>query len=269
MSKQESRSVKLRRKTKYYGLTKSIYKIVCFLLIIGAAFFASTIFFKIKVITVEGLTRYDEQDVILALGAEYDENLFFWGMSDGIEKVKDEFPYIAEVKVSCTMPDTLKVEIVEGSAYAVLDNQDNMGYLIDYNGKILEKVWNLTYNYLPYIIGVVPAQRQEGQMLNAQNSESERALIEILPYIQQYLDASEVNTINLADPFQIHIGYRDILDVRLGTTTDIERKLQFLNEIVEQKLSPSDIGVIELSSTQKMHFWPESIENVKEYTGME
>ena len=57
--------------------------------------------------------------------------------------------------------------------------------------------------------------------------------------------------------YHISFTYAGRFTVRIGTTEDLEKKLKYLRAIVEDKLTPNQRGVIDVSDVQTAHFIPQ------------
>lgn len=268
MSRRVSRSKKLRRKSRRARLGTVIYRLLCIALVVGAGAVALTVFFKVENVTVTGVTRYSVEQIRQTLGVEHGDNLFFWGKTAGLQRLKREYPYIESVRVRRRLPDTLEVEITECAAFAALDNGMGGFYLLSGGGKLLEATEAGVQSELPRITGVSAAGRKVGETLGGAEEEAENALISILTAMTANGQIKNVNFINIEDPYDIHIGYLDRFDVRIGSVNELDRKLQFLIKLINEKLSPSDIGTIELSNVAKIYFWPDTLENVQAASGI-
>ena len=70
---QTARAIRMRRRKRH----RMVFRILCVLIVCAAAILASTVFFRVSVITVSGDTRYDRDELIQTSGVIEGDNLFF------------------------------------------------------------------------------------------------------------------------------------------------------------------------------------------------
>lgn len=265
--KQKSRRVRLRRKNRRRGISGVLYRLVCCALVIGAGVVAMTVFFKIDTINVTGTSRYQPAQVEKTLGVATGDNLFLWGRTSGVQRLLREYPYIKEVKISRKLPSTLNVEILESPAFAAISDGKAGCYLISDSGKLLEHAENAAAIKLPPVTGVTIGERKVGETLGVNDGPAAQQLAALLDALSQNSLLKNVSFINLTSLTDVHIGYQNRFDVRLGSSGDLARKLRFLQEVVGTKLSPSDIGVIDLSQPPRANYWPATLAEVQAASG--
>ncbi len=265
--KPKSRRVRLRRKNRRRGVSGVLYRLVCCALVIGAGAFAMTVFFKINTINVTGTSRYQPAQIEKTLGVATGDNLFLWGRTSGVQRLLREYPYIKEVKISRDLPSTLNVEIVESPAFAMIPDGKTGCYLISGSGKLLEHAENAAAVKLAPVTGVTVGSRKVGETLGEKDGPAAEQLAALLGALTKNNLLQNVSSINLINLTDMHIGYQNRFDVRLGSSGDLARKLRFLQEVVNTKLSPSDIGVIDLSQPPRANYWPVTLAEVQAASG--
>lgn len=266
MKRRKSRSAKLRRKSRRRSFGTFLYRLICIALVCGAGAVALTVFFKIDTVNITGQSRYSAAQIQQALGAESGDNLFFWGKAAGRQRVLREYPYVSDIKVSRQLPDTLNVVVTESPAYAALTDGAGGCWLLNASGKLLEHLDDTATVELPFITGVSVGERKAGETLGG--DEAANRLAALLAALRDEGQLEQLDFINMTQLGDIHIGYLGRFDVRLGQMDELTRKLQFLTKITNEKLSPSDVGVIDLSDVSKMYFWPDTAEHVAAASGV-
>ena len=66
----------------------------------------------------------------------------------------------------------------------------------------------------------------------------------------------EIMGIHMEKLFEIKLQYTERFAVELGTVEDLEKKISFLNQVVE-RLGSTDTGVIDLTDPQTARFRPQ------------
>ncbi len=262
MAKRGSRSARLRRQTRQQHVKTMLFGLLFAVVAVTAGILAVTVFFKVQTIEMVGDTRYSAEELEAVLGVQPGDNLFLWGQSSGIQAVEAQFPYVDTMKVHRKLPDRLILEVAECTPIGVLQT-GNKNWLIDVNGKLLEEVDAQTAQSYRTITGVtLSTSKTAGQVLETSESDSVTALLTLLQVLRQSDRMERVNFINLSRLYEIHMGYDGKFDVWLGTLDALAHKLKFLDTIIDEKLSPSDIGVIDISDDTSARFRPDTAENV-------
>ena len=72
----------------------------------------------------------------------------------------------------------------------------------------------------------------------------------------------ELDFINLQDLTDVRIGYQDRFDIRVGTLDELAYRLRFASTVIDERLSPSDIGRLYWDTQNRLHYVPDTAENV-------
>ena len=115
---QKKSVLRLRHKTAFYIVLLSV-----FCIFVGAVIF--TVFFRVKHISVSGLTVYDDWRIIEASGITVGQNSYSFSKSDVENAITKEFPYVKSVKIRHTSPSSVELNITEDNAkyYFSLDDE--------------------------------------------------------------------------------------------------------------------------------------------------
>ncbi|MGE4549345.1 MAG: cell division protein FtsQ/DivIB [Intestinibacillus sp.] len=260
-----NRSVRVRRQTRRRRFARMLYRLLCLLLIFGAGALALTVFFKVDTVEVEGDTRYSADELRQTLGVQKGDNLFFWGKTAGISRLFANYPYLDQVRVRRRLPDTLVLSVTECTARAALQAGD--GYvLVDQNGKLLEQVASDGIGQMPVVAGISVTDTVIGRNLDSR-VDANNQLFTLLGALAEAGIMKDVNFINMNSLADIRVGYQGRFDVHFGSVLDLERKLRFLKAVVDERLSPSDIGVIDLTDETRARFRPGTKESVAASAG--
>lgn len=100
---------KKRRKKKAKVL---FFTLLFVLMMITLTILSMTVFFNAETINVEGNTRYTDKEILEVGGLKIGQNLFRLDKFEVIEKM-ESLPYVKEVTISRSLPNTLNVEVTE------------------------------------------------------------------------------------------------------------------------------------------------------------
>lgn len=249
-----------RRVSRRQRFFHTIGRILFLGILLAAAILALTVFFKVDTITVEGAQKYRAEEIVAGMDVKQGDNLYLWNKVKVCDAMLEKFPYLQSVQIRRHLPNALVVTVTECSASVAIAS--NGGYLLlSKEGKALEQ--SATSNGLPVVTGMTLSDVPLGKILTEDSSESAEELLTIL----QTLDAAdmlgELNFINLSDLRDIHIGYQKRFDIRVNSVDNLAYYLRFAQTVIEDRLSPSDIGQLYWDTQNRLHYVPDTAENIE------
>ena len=122
------------RRGRRFGV---LYKLLTLVVVCAAAVLALTLFFKVESVEVTGNSRYSAQEIQDACGVQLGDNLYLLSKPDMVQRLHQRLPYIDEVRITRSLPNTLCVQVTEfTTVYAV--EQEGTVWLLTSGGKIVE-----------------------------------------------------------------------------------------------------------------------------------
>lgn len=256
MAKKSKKSRKSRKHRRKRG-TSVLMLLLCILIAAAAVITAMTIFFKIGQIRLTGETRYTQQQVAQASGLEIEGNLILFDKNTVLRRIREACPYLDEVQVRRRLPDTVEILVTECTPVAAV--KDAGGYwLMDREGKLLEKTSDLTGLRVPKITGLTLSEPKAGAFAEISEEDAKKPMILLLNHAEDDGILQDIGEIDFSQQYDIRLTYLSRFTVRLGSTEELEKKLRFLHVIVEEKLGANAQGEIDLSDPQKARFIPGS-----------
>lgn len=249
-----------RRVSRRQRFFHTIGRILFLGILLAAATLALTVFFKVDTITVEGAQKYRAEEIVAGMDVKQGDNLYLWNKVKVSDAMLEKFPYLQSVQIRRHLPNALVVTVTECSASVAIAS--NGGYLLlSKEGKALEQSANS--NGLPVVTGMTLTDVPLGKILSSDSSEAADDLLTIL----QTLDAADMLKdlafINLSDLHDIHIGYLKRFDIRVDSVDNLAYYLRFAQTVIEDRLSPSDIGQLYWDSQNRLHYVPDTAENIE------
>lgn len=249
-----------RRVSRRQRFFHMIGRILFLGILLAAAILALTVFFKVDTITVEGAQKYRAEEIVAGMDVKQGDNLYLWNKVKVCDALLEKFPYLESVQIRRHLPNALVVTVTECSASVAVSS--NGGYLLlSEQGKALEQ--SATNNGLPVVTGMTLTDVPLGQILPRESSDAAEDLLTIL----QTMDAADMlgnlDYINLSDLHDIHIVYQDRFDIRVGSVDNLAYQLRFAQTVIEERLSPSDIGQLYWDAQNRLHYVPDTAENVE------
>ena len=167
----------------------------------------------------------------------------------------DAFVDMDAVKISRKFPNRLIIEVTDAvEAYYV---SGESGYtVISKGGRILDQ--NISKESVESgteVIGLSVDGMKMGSYFDREKDEA-------FDLLKRDDDAvataglSEITKIDIENPVEMSLTYRDKLLIRLGSITELSYKLNFVKNIIETKLEQDEMGVIDATKAGTIHFIP-------------
>lgn len=228
-------------------------------ILLAAAVLALTVFFRVNTISVEGSVRYSAEEIVAGMDVKQGDNLYLWNKVKVSDELLRQFPYLETVQIRRHLPDALVVTVTECTATVAVPSDGGYYYLSE-QGKVLEQ--NAADGGLPLVTGVTLSGLTPGQMVRQAEDAYADALLEILQTMDAGGMLEGLDFINLQDLTDIRIGYDGRFDIRVGTVDELAYRLRFAKTVIDERLSPSDIGRLYWDKDDRLHFVPDTAESV-------
>lgn len=249
-----------RRASRRQRFFHMIGRILFLGILLAAAILALTVFFKVDTITVEGAQKYRAEEIVAGMDVKQGDNLYLWNKVKVCDAMLEKFPYLQTVQIRRHLPNALVVTVTECTASVAIASDG--GYLLlSKEGKVLEQ--SATSNGLPVVTGMTLSEVPLGKILSEESSESAEELLTILQTIDAADMLGDLNFINLSDLHDIHIGYQKRFDIRVDSVDNLAYNLRFAKTVIEERLSPSDVGQLYWDSQNRLHYVPDTAENIE------
>ncbi len=234
----EEKAAKRRRRKAKAMLP--LYIVLSVFIVAAAIYLALTMLFNVDHFNIEGNTLYEEQKLIETSGIHKGDNLFKIDTDYAEQKLYSVYNYIEDVDVKIDFPNGVSIRITEATPFAVLEEAD--GYtLVSAKGKVLER----GYEEVPY--GMVAVRGISTVTENEDDVKRMELLREIIAAMQKF-DMEKVGFIDLTDTLEITMICDNRITVRLGNELELEYKLQFVNEILKNKIEKTGYFLVDAST---------------------
>ena len=227
-----------------------------FVVVVVAAIFVLSLFFRVEDIRVEGNTHYTDEEIIRAIDIEEGDNLFFFDRFAAISRVFSKLPYIEEVTLKRALPNRITITVEESTALAYLILGDEE-WTMDHNCKILGKAAEGETDLLVPIVNFDPGTLFIGERLTAASGDDAPVdyLNEILTQLEGRGLVPEIDRINFENMNSPEIVYNGRFTVVMGGYSQVDDKFAMLSGVLET-LKAGDMGVIDLSDGRTAKFSP-------------
>lgn len=248
-----------RRSRRRKSTGAAVYIPIAALLVIFLMIYGTSAFLKIIEIEVDGSTRYSHAEIIAAAGIAKGENMLLVDTVDAQMRVRTVLPYISNVVITRTMPDTIRIEVRESTPLAAVAYRGAVA-VVDSTGKVL-RIAETVPPELIEIRGFRPEEVSVGSVLKvgADDENKLKYLTELLSAIDSsgirgavtYLDVTNILT-------NIVLEYNEY-KVLLGGPEDVRGKLGELPERIAEiaEITQDDKAGLFNMSSRPWHWEPE------------
>lgn len=210
---------------------------------IGILLFGTSIL-RVKTISVEGSDFYSDEEIMAKAGVSLGMHIFELNRKRSIQQVA-ALPYVESVELKRTFPHTLEFKIIQRKPIGYVPFSGT--YLsIDKFGRVIDQTQSQEIGKLPVIEGLKFEKFVLGEQLDVENEEIIPAIIEMATLMEKYNLLGRGIRIDVANPNKIHL-YINSLDVIIGEINSLDKKIQWLCEIIDQY----HMGVLDLSNINK------------------
>ena len=113
------------------------------------------------------------------------------------------------------------------------------------------------------VTGLESATLTVGEEIEPKTDAAVSAYLAIMQVLTEQEMADELQFINLQELTDVRIGCGGRFDLRIGAVdSDLSYRVRFAQTVISDRLSPSDIGKLYWDDEGRMHFVPETAEEV-------
>ena len=242
------------RRRRRRGSLGPLMRVLSVLLTAVAIVAALTLFFKVDQVVVSGNDRYSRETILAASGVSEGDNLFLINKYDAAARITEALPYVESVRLSRKLPGTLRINIVECSDPAGIQ-QDGHCWLISPEGKLVDSPAEAP-NGCPMVVGLSLADPQVGSLAAVPEEQSGdlARLLELLRQLRSKGMTDQIGEIRFEES-GIVLRYQDRLDVYLDREDDFAYRLRYLAAVLE-KLEENETGTIRWDAEGSARFIP-------------
>lgn len=208
-----------------------------------------TVFFEIEAIEVTGETMYGSEVVVRSSGIKVGDNMFRFFKSSKEEAIETKLPYIDEAVIHRKLPSTIVIELTPSVEAGAI--QFDGGYAIFSKTDKVLCIESAPPDDVPVILGVTLAKCSVGESLATEDSTSQTTMLSIAAYLSDYGFIEKTDIIDVSDHLELAFVYDDRVLVTVGTSADIEYKLQMFSEVMTNRCDEDFFGYIDVSTAGK------------------
>ncbi len=242
----EDKKQQRRKKRRRHGSPILLY-IMLILIVLGiSAVLCCTVFFGAEAVEVKGESIYSAEEIIAASSLEVGDNIFSTSIKNIPDKMTQTLPFLKSAEISRNLFPPKFIISVE-AAYAKYITEDQTT-LLDDNLKVLQTSVpaDMDKSGLTEIKGAPLSSPQSGQAAVFEDEDAKDTLNSIIKAIA-LREINGVTKIDISDPMKILLTYEDRVLIVVGSTAELDYKMQYAKRMLEQEISASQEGKLDLS----------------------
>lgn len=260
---------------KPFNRNRFLLRLATVAAVVLALLFGMSIFFKVKNVNVSGAEKYTAWEIREASGLQEGENLLTISEAKISARIRTMLPYVYSVRVGIKLPDTVNIEITELDVVYAVESGDGKWWLMDADGKIVDKTTGSAAMGNTRILGVKldnpvlgeqavalepePETQETGETavtvpVTVREAERLSTVITILQYLEDNGVIGEVASLDVSDLTRIELWYSDRYQVLLGNTTQLSYKIENMKKAIDQQTKYQS-GILDVSFTT----WPDQV----------
>ena len=235
-------------------------------------------FLRVRNISVVGNSMYSREEIQEASGISEGSALLLVNKTTAASRIRAQLPYIDEVRVGIGLPDTVKIEVVELETTFAVAADDGSFWLINSGGRLIERITGKDAGDYLKIEGVriesgetgdqakaveepeAPAPEKEENEEEEETEEEEAeerppeasaaerldAALQIVRQLAEEDDIRSITSVDVSSIYDLQIWYGTRFQVKLGGTSELSYKLEYMVEALAQ-LDSYQSGVLDLT----------------------
>ena len=233
-------------------------------------------FLRVRTVSVTGNSMYSQTEIQEASGISQGSALLLVNKTTAASRIRAQLPYIDEVRVGISLPDTVKIEVVELETTFAVAAEDGSFWLINSGGRLIEKITGKDASDYLKIEGVriesgevgdqakaveEPEQPQPEQTDEEAEEDDEEAeerppeasaaerldvALQIVRQLAEEEDIRSITSVDVTSIYDLQIWYGTRFQVKLGGTSELSYKLDYMLAAISQ-LESYQTGVLDLT----------------------
>lgn len=267
----EERAIRNRR-LKRKRLFRLSVVIAAFVLLISIILSPIIIFavLRVKNFTVDGASKYTNEQVIAASGIKYGKSLVFADLDEAEQLIEKTLPFATEVKLTKKLPNGIVIRLTETSVSYAVEMGSGMYALTNGDMKVLEISGEIPAG-VTLITGAIPLEAEAGSELvfTVETEEQADRTLELLKMISSAIKSVGVEDIDLIDVSSrsnIHMIFRERIVIRLGDSVELEKRLSLALRAIkeEESLNRLKTGIVTSTILGQAYCNPADEEDIEE-----
>ncbi len=218
------------------------------LIAVGVVFVLMLVLFRVREFEVTGNVRYTAEEVAEASGISAGDVLMGVSKTRAASRILTKLPYVEQVVISKSLPGTISFTVEECQAVMAAESEFGTLWLMNEEGKLLEKLDEDAETAYPLIKGTVLQLPTAGDLATFDDTARGTLAMDAVNKIQEAGLSAVIRSVDVTDLQQVTLNYEDRIEVQVGDASDLDYRLQYMTAAIA-RLDANARGVLDLSFT--------------------
>ncbi len=227
-----------KRRNKY----TLYYYLAFFVVVVTITLLSVTILFNATEIEITGTDLYSAEQIRQISGVEVGDNLIRLDAHTAENCVLNTLSYVEDIKVLRNFPDKISIRVTQAVAQMNIEHGGKY-YVISDKGKILEAGLEKPKSGLITVKGFELNRFEIGENAESDDAMKPGIVKTIISTIEQ-TGMKNIVEINITDRTDIKLNYESRINILLGSSLDLEYKLNAVRITIDSRIEEDFNGVI-------------------------
>jgi cell division protein FtsQ len=202
-----------------------------------------TVFFKISDVEVLGESAYQNSDIFSTAAVPIGSNLLMLDTNQVKTRILDKYLLIDNISIKKKLPSSVEITVFPAVNFFQLLSTDGRYLTVSLNNKVLS-LSEERDEALMLIKGVAPSSLREGDVLGSA-IDGKEVLIKNIKDAFEKGSITDIREINFISPADIRVNIENRLEVKLGSESKIDYKIQLVSAVINEKIGKNESGTID------------------------
>ncbi len=264
----QERIRKLKRKRKFRkAIVITAFVLIACIILSPVLLFAV---FRVRSFAIEGETLYTQEEIVAASGISQGRSIFFADLDEAKVNIEKKLPYTNNVQLARRLPGTVVITLESTDKAYAMEKSEGIFAIANRDFKVLEITGIMPKGVVP-VIGAVPQKAELGEPMSFITEEEQAdATLNLIRSISGAVadcGLDGINLINIRSRSNIYIIYQERIVLRLGDSSDIDKKISLAKKVIEREdsiVNDEQTGIANLTVPLKAYFNPSDIRDIPE-----
>ena len=227
-------------------LRKVLLAFVTIIILLGICMIlAFTVFFKIDAITVEGKTRYKNDEIIKSSQISLGDNLLLYNTSPAADNILNDFPYIETVDIQKRLFNSINIKVTEAKPTSIVESGGKY-IVLSKSGKIIEITDKKTYD-VPTVLGAKLTDVKLSSKIRYNDKNLKKYLDRVLEAISDNELKDKISTVDINNTSAIVLTKKNGFKIIIGNFENVDYKIKTAAYILTNNVNEDAKGTLDVS----------------------
>lgn len=227
---------RMNRKLRKKRIRRLIGFVFCFIAAIPITVIALRVFLKTNAILIENGTDYSSESLLSFCSEYVGKTMLDFESDSDMLFPPEKFPYIDSASISIMLPDKIVIRLKKSVPTVSVKTEDGRYIYIDSKKKVLE-ISDKKCAGTVLVSGMNIYNPEVGYVLDYTENYETSLIDEITESLQEHSLYGRLTLMDFTKKYDIYFVLDNMIEVRIGNSDDIEKKIDMLVQILARNPS--------------------------------